>query len=192
MRLRTAFLFATICTATSANAALTVIGQGPAHDCYVAALHDYGAAGGEDICSLALDSAPLNLRDRAATLVNRGVIRTRLGRLEAALSDDDQAVAIGRYLSPSDLGVAYVNRASVLNGLGRPREAFDSANKGLSLGAANPAIGYYDRAVAEEMLGDIKAAYHDYKQAIGLDPNFTPAARQLTRFRVDGRPAEQS
>lgn len=192
MRLGTAFLLITICTATSANAALSVIGKGPAHDCYVAALHDYGAGNGEDICTLALDSAILNLRDRAATLVNRGVIRTRIGRLAAALVDNDQAIAIGEHLSPPDLGVAYVNRASVLNALGRPREAFDSASKGLILGAGNPEIGYYARAVAEEMLGDVKSAYHDYKQAIGLNPDFAPAARQLTRFRVESRPAERS
>ena len=192
MRLATALLLVTIGTATSANAALTVIGPGPAHDCYVAALHDYGAGTGEDVCSLALDSAALSLRDRAATLVNRGVIRTRLGRLDVALIDDDQAIAIGRSLRPSELGVAYVNRASVLNGLGRPHEAFDSATKGINLGADNPEIGYYALAVAEEMLGDLKSAFRDYKQALTLNPSFTPAARQLTRFRVDGRPAGQS
>jgi tetratricopeptide (TPR) repeat protein len=175
-----------LCVTAGANAAVEVIGNGPARDCYHAARQAYGTKAGEDICNMALTETILSLHDRAATLVNRGVIRTRDNRMEAALLDDEQAIAMG-VLKPSDLGIAYVNRASVLNGLGRPREALESAEKGLSLGAGNAEIGYYARAVAKEMLGDVNGAYHDYKQAISLRPDFVPAARQLTRFKVETR-----
>jgi tetratricopeptide (TPR) repeat protein len=192
MRFGTAFLLVMIGTAASANAAVTVIGQGPAHDCYVAAERDFGAMASEDLCTMALYDTMISLRDRAATLVNRGVIRTRLGRLEAALLDNDQAIAIGEHMSSSDLGIAYVNRASILNGLGRHKEAVESANKGIGLGAGNVVVGYYARAVAEEMLGDVVGAYHDYKQALVLKPDFTPAVNQLTRFRVQSHAGEGS
>jgi hypothetical protein len=33
-------------------------------------------------------------------------------------------------------------------------------------------------------LGDVKAAYEDYKQALVVQPNFQPAKDELTRFKV--------
>lgn len=186
MRLRSAVL-SLVLVAAPAHASVSVFGNGLAHDCYVAAEHDNGR--GEETCTIALDNDPLSPRDRAATFVNRGVLRTGLRRYAAALADYEQAITYGDHLSPADLGVAYVDRASILNALGRYREARESADKGLGLGTLKPEIAYYVRAVAEEELGDLKAAYFDYKQAVALQPGFTLAAEQLKRFHVETRPA---
>ena len=63
-------------------------------------------------------------------------------------------------------------------------DALKDIDKGLSLGAKKPQIAYYDRAIADEALGDIRGAYEDYKKAVEIDPNFTLAADELARFKV--------
>jgi tetratricopeptide (TPR) repeat protein len=192
MRLGTIFAAVAFCAVPAAYAAVTVIGNGLAHACYIAAEHDYGRSIGEETCTTALENDPLTPRDRAATYVNRGVVRAGMRHFEAALADYEQAIAFGRYLSSPDLGVAYVDRASILSVTGRYREAIESANKGLSLGTFQPEIAYYVRAVAEEGTGDLKAAYLDYRQALTIQPSFALAARQLQRFHVETRPADGS
>ena len=188
MRLRTAILLLSVCIIPGANAAVSVPGSGLAHACYVAALQASALAGEKD-CSTALDDATLSLRNRAATYVNRGVLRTSLRRYDAALADYDRAVAMGKHLSPPDLALAHVDRASVLISIGRFAEAIADANMGLNLGTPKPEFAYYNRALAEDYLGNFKAAYHDYKQALAVVPDFTPAADQLRRYRVESRPA---
>lgn len=187
MRLGLYAILIGLIAAPTAHAGVTVLGNGLAHECYIAAEH--GASYGEETCTTSLQNDPLSPRDRAATLVNRGVVRTAMSRLEAALADYDHAIAQGDHLASPDLGVAYVDRASVLNALGRPREALESVNKGLALGTFKPEIAYYVRAIAEEDLGDLKAAYLDYRRAVTLVPTFTLAAEQLKRFHVETRPA---
>ena len=188
MRLGTAALLTALVIPSGAHAAISVIGGGIAHSCFVAA-DSAPTLAGEVTCTTALDDLSLSLRDRAATYVNRGVVRTGIRHFEAALSDYNQAIAMGKHLSPVDLGVTYVDRASVLNATGRYAQAIEDANKGLSLGTPKPEIAYYNRGLAEDYLGNFKAAYYDYKQALTLVPNFTPAAEQLKRFRVESRPA---
>ena len=188
MQLRTAALLSVLLIPSGAHAAVSVIGGGIAHSCFVAAERT-GTLAAEETCTMALDEMSLSLRDRAATYVNRGVVRTGIRRFEAALSDYNQAIAMGEHLSPVDLGVAYINRASVLNATGHYTQAIEDTNKGLSLGTARPEIAYYVRALSEEELGDVRAAYFDYKQSIALVPGFEPAAQELKRFHVEYRPA---
>ena len=63
-------------------------------------------------------------------------------------------------------------------------DALHDIDKGLGLGAKKPEIAYYDRAIADEALGDIRGAYEDYKKAVEIDPTFTLASDQLARFKV--------
>jgi tetratricopeptide (TPR) repeat protein len=189
MRLGTAVLLSALLVPCGAHAAMSVLGTGIAHSCYQAAEHA-GTLAGEEICTVALENDALMVRDRAATYVNRGVIRSSLHRFQAALDDYNRAIDYGSHLASADLGIAYVDRAFVLNAIGRYSEALESVNKGLSLGTARPEIAYYNRAVAEESLGNIKGAYLDYKQALALVPTFTPATEQLKRFHVVVKPAD--
>ncbi|HUO99443.1 MAG TPA: tetratricopeptide repeat protein [Rhizomicrobium sp.] len=191
MRLGTAAITFILC-ATSADAAITVVGNGRAHACYAAAENQFRSADSEDVCTAALENDPLTPRNRAATYVNRGVIRTGARHLDAALADYEQAIAMGGHLSRSDLGVAYVDRASVLCAMTRYREAIDSVNQGLGLGTSRPEMAFYVRAVAEDEMGDLRSAYFDYKQAVAIRPDFAAAARQLTRFHVEYKPADGS
>jgi len=171
--------------AQPAGAAVTVMGPGLAQSCYQAAQFNLDAADGIKTCTIALDEQPLTLHDRASTYVNRGILRTRLAETEGARDDYNMAIR----LMP-DLAEAYIDRGANFITLKNYTQALADLDKGLALGAKQPEIAYYDRAVVHESLGDIRAAYEDYKKAVAIEPHFALAIEQLQRFKVVRRPAD--
>jgi tetratricopeptide (TPR) repeat protein len=137
-------------------------------------------AEGSDYCTTALKD-PVTVR-RAALLANRGIIKARLGDNQGALADYNAAIAVN-----PELGDAYVSRAGVLLTLGRYDEAVSDANRAMQFGTSNMAAAYYSRGAAEDERGQYDAAYRDYRQAVTLKPDYTPAAMQLSRFKVTTR-----
>ena len=168
-----------IVVALPAQAAVTVIGSGLAQSCYQAAEFNTNAQGGVDTCTMALEHQALTQEDRASTLVNRGILRARTSDSAGALLDYNAALDMN-----PNLAEAYVDRGANYIKMKRCQSALDDLNKGLKLGANEPHIAYYDRAIAHECVGDIRGAYEDYTKAISLEPDFTLAAEQLRRFKV--------
>ncbi|WP_442950396.1 tetratricopeptide repeat protein [Paenibacillus sp. DMB20] len=78
-----------------------------------------------DPCNRALTEESLSQRDRAATLVNRGIIRMRLGRFNDAIEDYRAAIRL-----KSDLGDSYIN----LRPCPRPHQAGRSSTGGVEPG----------------------------------------------------------
>ena len=132
---------------------------------------------GVQACSVAIRD-PLMVH-RAALFLDRGVIEARLGDNDTALKDYGGAINLD-----AKLGDAYVSRAGLLVQMQRYEEARADAERGLALGATNLHVAYYSRAVIEEEAGDVQSAYRDYKQALALKPDFAPAIRELSRFKV--------
>jgi tetratricopeptide (TPR) repeat protein len=150
--------------------------------CSLAADNKTDLKSGLEACNTALnDPAMIH---RAALLLDRGVIEARLGNNEAALRDYSGAIAVD-----SHLGEAYVSRAGVLVALKRNDEARADIAEGLALGAPNLHVAYYTRGVIEEESGDVQSAYRDYKQSVAIKPDFAPAVRELSRFKVVTRSA---
>ncbi|MBU6443936.1 MAG: hypothetical protein KGR48_08470 [Alphaproteobacteria bacterium] len=168
-----------------AGAAVTVMGKGLAQSCYQAAEFNLNPADGIATCSTALEEQALTPRDRASTYVNRGILRARVDNGDGALDDYNTAIA----LMP-DLAEAYVDRAADFIARKDYHRALADLNKGLAMGAKAPEIAYYDRAVVDEALGDIRGAYEDYKKAVAIEPHFALAIEQLKRFKVVRRPAK--
>lgn len=166
-----------------AHAAVTVIGSGSAELCFRAA--DQGESPRKSIpyCDDAL-SGPLTRDDRAATYINRGVLELAMMRVSAAQDDFNAGLAINE-----NLGEAYVDRGATLIAQKKFSEAIIDINKGLSLNAKQPHIAYYDRAVADEALGNLKAAYDDYRQALTVQPDFKQASDELKRFKIVEKPS---
>jgi tetratricopeptide (TPR) repeat protein len=81
-------------------------------------------------------------------------------------------------------GEGYVDRGATYIAMQRYQDALDDINRGIEMGAKKPHIAYYDRAIADEALGNIRAAYMDYKKAVEIEPNFPLATEQLSRFKV--------
>ena len=161
------------------------IGSGLAHDCFLRAKAGTQLREGVEVCNLALDHDVLSRKDRAGTYDNRGVMLDMLGRTEEAAADFNMAIT----LDPT-LGDPYVNLGAMLIKKGQHQAALDQINKGMDLGMGFPHIGYYDRAVAEQMLGRYKEAYYDYKKVLELEPNFVMASERLKDFVVTRTPAK--
>jgi len=173
------FLLLAFAPAAFAQSGVTVIGGGYGQECYEAAVSDSNPAFGIRSCNRALTAGQLSRRDRAATHVNRGILRTRMQKAESAMKDFDEAVRIN-----PDIAEIYVNRGAALILLSRFDEAMTDLNKSLEMGTSEPKHSYYNRALAREFLGDIKGAYFDYKKALELDPEFAAAKNELKRFTV--------
>ena len=164
-----------------AQAAITVIGGGLARACYEAVEYSrVPPARAVEISDNALEQEQLTRRDRAATTTNRGILHMREGRHQRALADYEKSIR----LMP-DLLESKVNLGAALYGLGRYREALDALNEGIGADSIDAkAVGYYNRALCHERLGDIQAAYEDFRRALETRPDFELAAKQLDRFTV--------
>ena len=167
-----------------ASAAVSVVGTGLGQACYRTAEFGGNPTEGIATCTTALTQEALTISDRASTFINRGILRAREGDPEGAIRDYDTGLGI-----KADLAEGYVDRGASYLALKHYKEALTDIDKGLSMNVNRPHIAYYDRAIAHEALGDIRAAYEDYKKAVELAPDFTLAKEQLQRFKVVRKPA---
>jgi tetratricopeptide (TPR) repeat protein len=183
--MRVTLAFAVLLSALPAQAQVTVsLGSGAAHDCYLVAKTGLRPRDGVISCTVALDHT-MSATDRAATLVNRGVIQDMLKAYAAAWADYNAALRIN-----PDLGDAYLNRGAALMRMQKSDEGIVDVRKGMALGVSLPQVGYYDLAVAEENLGLLKEAYFDYKRAVAADPTYQPALDALKFFKVEVKPVD--
>ena len=174
---------AALAWAGAANAgAVTVFGGGMAKECSEHAIRGDSDSRSEAICTQALESELLNLRDRAGTYINRGVLKLRRKEFSSAQSDFNRAIE-----TRPDMGEAYVNRGAAAVGAKRYADGLADLNKALELGVEEPEKAYYNRALAFEGLDDLKAAYFDYKKAVELKPDWDMPAKELARFTVERR-----
>jgi tetratricopeptide (TPR) repeat protein len=173
---------AAMAVGAQAQASVTVIGGGMAEACSKAALSGKADVRAEATCTDALEKEMLNSRDRAGTLVNRGVLKMRRMDWADASKDFTEAARI-----KPDMGEAYVNRGAVSIGEHRYAESLPDLNKGLQLGVEEPAKVYFNRALAYEGLDDVKSAYFDYQKAVELSPSWDAPKQELTRFHVARR-----
>lgn len=186
MKIRTLALLGALMTAAkicSANAAVTVLTGGEAEACYQAAENGWDPDQSIPICTFALNGFLLP-RDRAATLVNRGILKLAKVDGTGSLADFEKGLAID-----SSLAEGYVDRGAALIILKRFDEALVDINKGIAMNSDKLQFAYYDRGMANEGVGNIQAAYEDYKKAQVIDPFFDKPAEELKRFKVVTKPA---
>lgn len=82
------------------------------------------------------------------------------------------------------LGEAFVNRGAAYVGERRFKEGLQAIDQGLEMGVKDPEKALFNRAMANEGLGDLKAAYQDYSKAAALDPEWAAPKTELARFSV--------
>ena len=166
----------------AANAAVSIVGGDSAgRDCYLAAELKRDTRASLDICNRALQLDSLTKRDRAATLVNRGIVYMQSRDLENAIADYKAAIAMNPALAEAhiNLGIAVLHRG------GQDQAAIDTLTRALDMKPERPEVALYTRAVAYEMIGNPKAAYEDYSAAAALAPEWKEPAEQLKRFSVE-------
>lgn len=170
---------AAACLAAPAQAHTYVSAGGNAEACYDAALNNANTADAVAICSTALSMDDLSARDRAATLTNRGILQLRLGAFESAMGDFDRAID-----TDPTLAEGYINRGAALLRREDYRGAIEAISAGLERTPEDPAQAYYNRGVAHEETGNVRAAYNDYRRAAELSPSWNAPRLELTRFQV--------
>lgn len=165
----------------STQGAVTVIGGGLAQSCYEAAETQLVAVSRAiEICDAALQQEALRRRDKAATYTNRGILHMRSGNNARALFDYQRSLE-----TMPDLKEAKVNLGAALYNLKRYPEALAALNEGIGTDQFEAqVVGYYNRGLTHEKLGDLQSAYEDFRQALDLKPDFKLAADQLDRFTV--------
>ena len=166
--------------AVPAAASVMVIGNSAARRCYEAAdspLSPHIA----DIrgCDGAIREEALNRDDLVATYVNRGILKLRRNMTDEAIVDFDTAIQ----MNPGQ-GEAYLNKGAALIRLENPTEALRLFTVALERNTTRPEIAHYGRAVANESLGNTRAAYNDYRRASELAPEWDEPRAELSRFRV--------
>ncbi len=184
IRIASAMGFVALLAAPSAaEAAISVIGGGSAEPCYQGA--DSGRRP-EDVivdCDMALAGA-LSSADRAATYINRGVLWMAMSKYDAAAADFQRGLTIN-----DKAGEGYIDLGATQIAHKQFADAIGNINKGLALGTKQPQVAYFDRAMADEGLGNLQAAYDDYRQALAIAPDFTLASDELKRFKVVEKPS---
>ncbi len=163
-----------------AGASTTSIGNSAARDCWQAAeAQDYDRNAIYH-CNMALEFEGLDAPDKAATLVNRGVLYMRNRNYSGAERDFKRA------MSTNDANPeAYLNMAiSRLRQNANDTSVMPWIEKAIALNTEDQALAYYSRAILHERSGNIRQAYYDYKKAHELAPDWDEPAADLQRYKV--------
>jgi len=166
-----------------ALAGVAVIGSSSARLCFEAA-DATARPNPRDLirCDEALVEPGISHHDYVATWVNRGIVRLRRGLVEESIADFDRAMAI----DPNQ-AEAYLNKGAALIARNDMEGALPLFTVALERRTNRPAIAHFGRAIANETLGNVAAAYHDYRRASELDPDWADPRTELRRFRLVGR-----
>lgn len=159
--------------------AMTVFGaNNDARECYRAALVSARTSipDGEALkrCDRALGYGQLKLKNLAATYINRGVLRVKLGYYKEALDDYQRA----ENLQP-DLAETHVNRGNVFYLTSSFDDAVAEYSRALELDIDPAPIAHVNRGMSYEKLGDISKAEADYRRAVELAPQWSVAQTKL-------------
>jgi tetratricopeptide (TPR) repeat protein len=177
--LSAAVIFAGTAASSPAWAGSVSIGNSTARDCYEAAIARSADRNSFYHCNLALDQEGLTSQDRAATLVNRGVLYLRSRNYRSAGRDFDAALK-----TDSNNAEAWLNLAIADLQQGGAEGALPMIEKSLTLNTARPALAYYSRAVAYERIGKLRSAYADLQRAHELAPQWREPTEDLKRYQV--------
>ncbi|MEL7033915.1 MAG: tetratricopeptide repeat protein [Pseudomonadota bacterium] len=172
---------ATALVAETASAQVFVIGNGLGGECFQKTKNGFSNfRATEEICTRALREQAMTRKNRAATYVNRGVLRMREGQYEKALADYAEAVN----LQP-ELGAAYLNEGAAHIYRRDFAAALAPLDRAIELESHDLFAAYYNRAIARENTGDVAGAYNDFQKSLELKPGWDLAERQLTRFSFE-------
>lgn len=165
--------------ASSSSQAITSSVGSLAGTCYTASLSFHSTPVDLDTCSRALEQEALSYQDRVGTLVNRGIVRMNLDDHVGADRDFDMALSMDRN-EPE----AYLNKGLLRLRENKATEALPLIQHAIDAHTIRPALALYARGVANEMLGNLKAAYADLSRAHDMLPGWKLPEEQLARYRV--------
>ncbi len=171
----TAFLFVVPASASS----VTVYGtNNDAHSCYKAAQYERATRKNILACDDALESADLFKRDRAAVLVNRGILHKVNDDIEAAWDDYKAALKINPKLPE-----ARANRGNLYFLAGYFDKAIADYDSALDFGIKNQAPARLNKAMALGWLGRHSEARAGFEDVIVRYPEWPLARDNYQRYQ---------
>ena len=133
---------------------------------------------GQDELALADYEASLALSPNQPDALSwRGICRLRLKRLEPAIADFTRLIA----MQPAEAR-GYWRRGEALAYSGKPAEALRDLDRAIALGEDERGAAHFARGMAQQALGDLKAALLSYGVALDRDPS--NVACRLRRFQI--------
>ncbi|MDG2088793.1 MAG: tetratricopeptide repeat protein [Arenicellaceae bacterium] len=173
-------IFASVSNAFG-QSVFVVGGEGYARQCYDNARNSvlWKIASIQDTsnCTYALDNVSLNLRDRTATFINRGVIYSASKEYDLALSDYERALGM-----MSDVGVAYLNKGNIMFMIREFDDAIEQYNLAMKYEKTKLHVVYLNRGMAYENSGKADLAYNDYTEALKILPEWHEATKRMDRL----------
>ncbi|NUT00068.1 MAG: hypothetical protein HOP96_03725 [Sphingomonas sp.] len=168
--------------ALPASAGIMTIGGSYAEGCFKAAEQHSTTLESLNTCDRAFTEEALTRDDELATHVNRGILLMLRDDYGRAHSDFSLAMAMNPNRSEP-----YMNMAILKLRNGKSAEAVQLFSKAIELRTELPEVAYYGRALANEDVGNVKAAYADLQRATSLKPKWEAPARDLARYQVRRR-----
>ena len=144
------------------SASTIMFNGSPAQQCYRNVINEVSDT---EPCSLALESQPLTVYERAATFSNRGILLARSGEASNAVKDHDAAIAMA-----PEIASFYINRANAYTRLKQFEKGLDDLSRAITIADHTLAIAHYNRALMFNRLGDAQSARNDAEQAAELEP----------------------
>jgi Tfp pilus assembly protein PilF len=163
-----------------AEAGTFSVGNSFARDCWQATEAEDHDSNAIYHCNLALDQEGLDSADRAATLVNRGVLYMRNRDYNSAERDFRRAMSTDESNPEAWLNMAISHLRQNENDM----SVMPMIEKAIALNTKEQALAYYSRAILHERSGNIRAAYADYRKAHELAPDWDEPAEDLQRYKV--------
>ena len=165
-----------------AQGAIMTVGGALASLCYQSAREGDGRSSAMESCTRALNEESLTTADRAATLVNRGIVYMSAGHVRQADADFDAALNLA-----GDLPDAWLNKGFLRLRSGDGRDALPMIQKAMDGGVGSEALAVFARGVAHEQMGDYRSAYADLRRAQQLNPRWGLPRDYLASYRVNER-----
>lgn len=162
-----------------AQVSVTTIGLSEAAQCFEQAKSGFGAMGIND-CDAALAKEGLTQRDEAATYVNRGVIYNRVGKLDQAIADFDQALSLDDVLAE-----AYLNRGNTRFLQKKYAAAEADYTSAINLQIFDLYAAYYNRGLTRQALKRPEEALEDFRKSADLNAGFAPALQKLSDMQSE-------
>lgn len=159
---------------------ITTFGNSDAQQCYLYTKLPIGSTGLE-YCEKALRFGGLSKKDRAATLVNRGINLNRTGSHDDAMADYEAALK----LVPK-LAEAFVNRGNTFIYKKQFELARGDYTRAIELETRDLHAAYYNRGLAHEALRDLDSAFADYVEAVRIRPEWDQALERVARYEANG------
>lgn len=163
----------------AAQSAVISIGGPLSRACYQAAVFGDDGNSSLDECTRALNDEVMTPTDRAATYVNRGILRMIRGKDEDADADFDSALALNR-----DLPDAWLNKGFLRVRRGDGRDALPLLQQGIERRPDRQALAIFARGVAYEEIGEFRSAYEDLTRAHELEPRWSLPREYLSHYKV--------